>query len=652
MKLQRCHPHRLFLKPILTFHTKPKHLYCTSVIRDSDDKDSQFIVTLKNIVRGKQSWIIAFNDPFISNKLKPHHVEKVLLALRFFNFLGLHKNFNHSTMSFCILIHALANANLFWPASSLLQTLLLRGGLDPREVFEALHDCFKKCDFISSLGFDLLIQSYLQEKRMLMRQCELLPRVRTLGEVLNGLVKIRRVDMVYNVLIHGLCKNKRVWEAVEIKNGLIQKGLTASEVTYCTLVLGLCKVQEFEVGSGVIDEMIELGFVPTEAALSSLVEGLRRKGKVVDAFGLVTRVQKVGVMPSLFVYNALINSLCKDGKFDEAELLFKEMGEKGLCANDVTYSILIDSFCRRGELDNAIQFVAGIKITVYPYNSLINGHCKLGNLSAAVSCFDEMIDKGLKPTVVSYTSLISGYCNKGKLHEAFRLYHEMTGKGIAANTYTFTTLISALCRANRMSDAIRLFNEMLDQNIMPNEDTVRKETALFYMVIAKKEIERYRWGVCREMAFGLLKNLHDQRLRPDKVIYTSMIDGYSKAGSVEKAFRIWDIMMMKDVLQMEGSMEKAVQLHNEMLKGLLANTVSYNILVRGFCKLGRVEEATKLLDEMIDMLFFFLTALPTPHYENWEKLLNSEMTDKKGREPNQATHSALTHKFQGVFFFY
>ncbi|KAJ6755407.1 PENTATRICOPEPTIDE REPEAT-CONTAINING PROTEIN [Salix purpurea] len=332
MKLQRCHPHRLFLKPILTFHTKPKHLYCTSVIRDSDDKDSQFIVTLKNIVQGKQSWIIAFNDPFISIKLKPHHVEKVLLltlddsrlALRFFNFLGLHKNFNHSTMSFCILIHALANANLFWPASSLLQTLLLRGGLDPREVFEALHDCFKKCDFISSLGFDLLIQSYLQEKRMfdsvliyrLMRQCELMPRVRTLGEVLNGLVKIRRVDMalvlfgeivsmgirpdiyiyvavirsfcelknfvkakemiqrmessecdlnvvVYNVLIHGLCKNKRVWEAVEIKNG-------------------------------VIDEMIELGFVPTEAALSSLVEGLRRKGKVVDAFGLVTRVQKVG----------------------------------------------------------------------------------------------------------------------------------------------------------------------------------------------------------------------------------------------------------------------------------------------------------------------------------------------------------------------
>ncbi|KAJ6777835.1 PPR CONTAINING PLANT-LIKE PROTEIN [Salix koriyanagi] len=457
MKLQRCHPHRLFLKPILTFHTKPKHLYCTSAIRDSDDKDSQFIVTLKNIVRGKQSWIIAFNDPFISNKLKPHHVEKVLLltlddsrlALRFFNFLGLHKNFNHSTMSFCILIHALANANLFWPASSLLQTLLLRGGVDPREVFEALHDCFKKCDFISSLGFDLLIQSYLQEKRMfdsvliyrLMRQCELMPRVRTLGEVLNGLVKIRRVDMVlvlfgeivsmgirpdiyiyvavirsfcelknfakakemiqrmessecdlnvvvYNVLIHGLCKNKRVWEAVEIKNGLIQKGLTASEVTYCTLVLGLCKVQEFEVGSGVIDEMIELGFVPTEAALSSLVEGLRRKGKVVDAFGLVTRVQKVGVMPSLFVYNALINSVCKDGKYDEAELLFKEMGEKGLCANDVTYSILIDSFCRRGELDKAIQFlgkmiVAGIKITVYPYNSLINGHCKLGEFECS-----------------------------------------------------------------------------------------------------------------------------------------------------------------------------------------------------------------------------------------------------------------------------
>ncbi|KAJ7012557.1 hypothetical protein NC653_002571 [Populus alba x Populus x berolinensis] len=79
MKFHRWHPHRLVLNPIPIFQTKPKHLYCTSAIQDNDVKDSQFIATLRNIVRGKESWKIAFNDPFISTKLKPHHVEKVLL---------------------------------------------------------------------------------------------------------------------------------------------------------------------------------------------------------------------------------------------------------------------------------------------------------------------------------------------------------------------------------------------------------------------------------------------------------------------------------------------------------------------------------------------------------------------------------------------
>jgi len=40
------------------------------------------------------------------------------------------------------------------------------------------------------------------------------------------------------------------------------------------------------------------------------------------------------------------------------------------------------------------------------------------------------------------------------------------------------------------------------------------------------------------------------------------------------------------------------ELHHEMLKGLLANTTTYNILICGFCKLGRLIEATKVLSEI------------------------------------------------------
>ncbi|KAL6210866.1 hypothetical protein ACLB2K_016096 [Fragaria x ananassa] len=121
-----------------------------------------------------------------------------------------------------------------------------------------------------------------------MRECKLVPEVRTLNAVLNGLVRIRHFNVVlqlfdefvnvglrpdgymytvvvkslcelkdlhkakeviwyaesngcelsvvtYNVLIHGLCKIQRVWEAVEIKNMLSRKGLKADKPS-----IGIC----------------------------------------------------------------------------------------------------------------------------------------------------------------------------------------------------------------------------------------------------------------------------------------------------------------------------------------------------------------------------------------------------------------------------
>ncbi|KAE8733759.1 putative pentatricopeptide repeat-containing protein [Hibiscus syriacus] len=479
----------------LKIHTLfSKRRFCSAPkvsVQDNDEtaKDAQMISNLKLIVRERQSWKIALND---TDFLKTRHVEEVLIqtlddprfALRFFNFLGLHRNFHHSPESFCVLIHALLKVNLFWPASSLLQTLLLRG-LGPSEVFEALSKAHEKCKFPSGLGFDLLIQNYVQNKRALvalmifrlMRKFNsyLLPH-RTLSALLNELAKIRQFGVVlevfdeivkagvrpdifiytvvirsfcelkdfvrakemihlmesngtelnvvvYNVLIHWLCKNLRVWEAVEIKNGLVKRGLKADVITYNTLVLGLCRVDHFDVAVELMNEMLKSGFVPSEAVVTNLVDGLRRKGKFEDALSL---------------------------------LIFNEMGRRGLHPNDVTFSILIDSFCRRGEMDVALSFLGkmrglGIKATIYPYNSLISGYCKLGNLNLAESFLYEMINEGLLPTVVTYTSLISGYCNEGKLHKAFRLYHEMTEKAIAPNTYTFTALISGLRRENMMA---------------------------------------------------------------------------------------------------------------------------------------------------------------------------------------------------------
>ncbi|KAF2574679.1 hypothetical protein F2Q70_00005670 [Brassica cretica] len=113
----------------------------------------------------KCSGEIVLSRDLVSRRLEPTHVEGILigtldepkLGLRFFNFLGLHRGFDHSTASFCILIHALVKSNR---------------GFSP-----ALH--------------------VLRE--VMMKEVGLVPQVRTLSALLHGLVHCRHYGLVMGV---------------------------------------------------------------------------------------------------------------------------------------------------------------------------------------------------------------------------------------------------------------------------------------------------------------------------------------------------------------------------------------------------------------------------------------------------------------------
>ncbi|KAK7363926.1 hypothetical protein VNO77_06091 [Canavalia gladiata] len=180
----------------------------------------------------------------------------------------------------------------------------------------------------------------------------------------------------------------------------------------------------------------------------------------------------------------------------------------------------------------------------------------------------------------------------------------------------------------------------------------------------------------QENVVCLLKEMLDQELKPDNVIYTSMIDAYSTEGSFKKAFECWDLMVTEecfpnvvtytalkngfsqfnhiwlflDHVTKEGNMKEAIELHHAMLKGILANTVTYNIIIRGFCKLGRFHEATSVLSEMTENgIFPDCITYSTLLYEFcrsgnvgaavklWDTMLN------KGLEPDLIAYNLLIY---------
>ncbi|KAL6220340.1 hypothetical protein ACLB2K_008096 [Fragaria x ananassa] len=93
-----------------------------------------------------------------------------------------------------------------------------------------------------------------------MRECKLVPEVRTLNAVLNGLVRIRHFNVVlqlfdefvnvglrpdgymYTVVVKSLCELKDLHKAKEVIWYAESNGCELSVVTYNVLIHGLCKI--------------------------------------------------------------------------------------------------------------------------------------------------------------------------------------------------------------------------------------------------------------------------------------------------------------------------------------------------------------------------------------------------------------------------
>ncbi|XP_078444709.1 pentatricopeptide repeat (PPR) superfamily protein [Wolffia australiana] len=604
------------------------------------ERDEGFVKILRRILQSKQSWRISLSNSFIVQRLNPRHVEELLLqtldqprlALRFFNFLGLHKSFEHSTLSFCILICALIRDGLNWPASSLIQTLVARR-TDPFEAFNCLLRSRDLSSLQNYLPLELLIQTYVHNHRVfdaltvfnsaISRGIQMEVRVYYL--LFRGLTKIKRFDLAlmiyadilsigvrpdgfvytevvkilcelknipkakeailqmeehgknssvvpYNVLIHGLCKVKKAVEGVEILRSLKSKGLAADLVTYCTLILGLCKVDEITLARNMLEEMLELGFNPSEAALSAAVEGLRRNGKTDEAIELVHRLGNQGIAPNLFSFNGLVDYLCKNGRLQEADELLEKMREKGgLLPNGVTYAILIDSSCRRGEIDHAVEL------------------------------FCRMREERIKISVYPFNSLINGFCKLGKLREAESLFREIIKQGLIPSPQTYTSMISGYCEINELDNALKLHREMSSKGVNPNAHTF---TALIS-------------GFCKAnmmtQSADLFKEMVELNVIPNEVTYNVMIDGYCRAGDISTAFTLYHEMQEKGLvpdtftfrplisgLCLAGRVSEAKCFVDGLFrKNHKLNEMCLGALAHGYCKEGKVEDATQVFKEMV-----------------------------------------------------
>ncbi|XP_011077715.1 pentatricopeptide repeat-containing protein At5g57250, mitochondrial [Sesamum indicum] len=423
-------------------------------------------------------------------------------------------------------------------------------------------------------------------------------------KTLVGKSKIFDKNRVLDSLLQGVCTFNQDPERGYslLKNFLKIDGICPSSRTFCLLVCSFSKMGKMDRVIDLLELMSDDKFkYPFDNYVcSSVISGFVRIGEPELAVGFYeTAVKSGSLKPNTVTCTSVLTAYCKLRNMDKVYDLVSWMENNELAFDVVFYSNWVYGCLSEGLIYDAFRKYKEmvdkkVELDIISYTILIDGFSKDGNVEKAVGFLYKMRKDGLEPNLISYTAIILGFCKKGKLDEAFAIFNMFEKLGIQADEFTYAILINGVCRKGDFDLVFQLLDEMEKKGINPG------------IVIYNTVIN----GLCK---VGRMAEADDfsKGIVGDVVTYTTLLQGYvqeeSNSGILETTRRLeaagihMDLIMCNILIKallMVGLFEDAFAIYKRLLQmDLSANSVTYYILIDGYCKAGRIDEALEIFDE-------------------------------------------------------
>jgi pentatricopeptide repeat protein len=249
----------------------------------------------------------------------------------------------------------------------------------------------------------------------------------------------------------------------------------------------------------------------------------------------------------------------------------------------------------------------------------------------------------INPDLVTVTSMLAALAESGDVDSAREMFDKMPD----TDTVSWNAMIAGYVHVGRSKDGLDLFGEMLNQGAKVTESTLVPVLAACAHLGA---LDQAKW---------VHAYIPRNRLQLNVTLGTSLVDMYSKCGSVERAMEVFWSMKERNVftwnaaisgLAMNGVAKESLKLFELMgSQGVIPNEVTFVGLLRGCCVAGLVQEGREIFNlmsdqyrmkpwhehygcmidlygraGMLDEAVQFIHKMPIePHVSAWRALLNS-----------------------------
>ncbi|XAR69850.1 hypothetical protein NMG60_11001590 [Bertholletia excelsa] len=280
-----------------------------------------------------------------------------------------------------------------------------------------------------------------------------------------------------------------------------------------------------------------------------LIKACLRSNRVDEAIKIARMLRSRDISPTVSTCNSLIRSVARS------------------CGSHASYDLYREVFGFNTEIKSEVCRVKVVP-NVHTFNIIMLAFYQDGLIKSVREVWGEMARFDIvEPDAYSYSILMATHCEEGKMEEAVKLWDQMEMKGLKHDVVAYNTMIDGFCTIGEVGRAEDFFRGM-------GLNGVESSSVTFEHLIN---------GYCQngdvDSAILLYKDMCSAGLRPEGSIIDAIVSRLCSGN------RAWQAMEFLTVAVRKYEFAPKIK--------------SYELIIKGLCQEGRIEEALKLQAEMV-----------------------------------------------------
>ncbi|CAN6466926.1 unnamed protein product [Victoria cruziana] len=346
----------------------------------------------------------------------------------------------------------------------------------------------------------------------------------------------------------------------QLHSCVIRTGCGAELFVRTALIAMYARFSRIRDAQTVFDEMPQQRNI---VSWNALIAGYNLNEQPLEALVLFREMHVVGTEFNSITMLGLVPACARLRDLDFGRCLHGITIKNGADLDESVGNCFITMYARCGDVHDARRlFDALPEKNIITWNALISGYSQNGHADDVLRLFHEMEKVGLEPDAVSLVCILSACASVGAQSIGRRIHEHVIQKGFQFNVFLMNALINMHARCGNLELALKLFEEMPQKNIV-------SWTAI---------ISGYGMHGLGEMAVSLFGRMLASGIRPDSIVFVSVLSACSHAGLIDKAWEYFKCMKTNH--------------------GLEPGLEHYACMVDVLGRAGRINEARNLIDSM------------------------------------------------------